>query len=260
MINKEKRNSIDEENINVDTNRKENNEELIPEENIDKMMKELKEQTDDKQVLLQDETLHSNIHRDEQITTNEEVKKLKLFFVSDMDEEAKYLHEMSLKGLHFTRKAGIYYFFKKDEACNYYYHVSYYEKGKRDSERYLRNYEDAGWVNIYHEKAEFDGIWNYFRIDIKDENIVPDIFSDRISRIDLYKRLLGSWKSLLAVILICFLFMLFISYFLYTHPSSITNIFIFLSCIVILVVVAAFIIYLRAYLRIHKKLKELLNL
>lgn len=256
----DKENSVQKEDTHIDLEQNENNEALIPEENIDKMMKELKAETDGKQSLSTTEMIHSKTHTDEQFITHADIKKIKLFFVSDMDEEAGYLHEMSLKGLHFTRKEGIYYYFNKDEPCNYYYHLSYYEKGKRDSERYLSNYEEAGWKNIYHEKAEYDGIWNYFRIFIKDKDIVPDIFSDRVSRVDLYKRLLTSWRSLLAIILVCFLFMLFISYFLYTHPSSVTNIFIGISCIVILAVIATFVIYLRAYLRINKKLEELLNL
>lgn len=261
-MNKEIKNNPLENKIDIDSQMNiADNEELIPEENLDQMMKELKEDTKEQMQLLQEEKNPVEDTDKNNITLkNEEIKKFKLFFVSDMDDEAKYLHEMSVKGLHFLRKKGAYYIFEKEQARNYYYHLSYYEKDKRDSERYLSNYEEAGWTNIYHEKAEFDGIWNYFRIELEDGETDPDIFSDRVSRIALYKRLLNSWKSLLAIVLICFVFMLFISYFLYTHPSAMTLSFMVLSGIVMVVIVATFVIYLRAYLRINKKLEELLNL
>lgn len=238
------------------------NKDLIPERNIEQMMKELKAGHVDQMqnTYIQKEDKVQKEINIEEASKALEVKKFKLFFVSDMDDEAKYLHEMSIKGYHFLRKEGLYYIFKKDNPSNYYYHLSYYEKDKRDSERYLKNYEEAGWSNIYHEKAEFDGVWNYFRIKLGDGETEPNIFSDRISRIALYKRMLSSWKSLLFVICICFLFMIFITYFLYTHPSSMTLAFMILSIIVMLIVIATLIIYIRAYIRIHKKLAEILLL
>ena len=107
----------------------------------------------------------------------ENVKKYKLFFVSDMDEEAEYLHSMSEKGLHFVRKNGIQYIFKKDTPKNYYYHLGYYEKDIRDPDQYVENYKEAGWDNIYHEKGEFNGVWNYFRTEME-TGTKPEIFSD----------------------------------------------------------------------------------
>lgn len=228
--------------------------ELIPEEKLNKMM---------------DESINSNekerISENQKMSANQtpiedaRIKRFKLFFVSDMDEEAKYLHDMSKKGFHFMGKESVYYLFNNDEPRNYYYHLSYHEKDKNDNEHYLSIYEDVGWKNVYHEKAEFDGVWNYFRIEIGNEEEEPNIYSDRVSCIALYKRLLNNWKSLLAMVAICFLFMLFISYFLFTHPSAMTSIFIMLSSLIILVIMGTFFIYLRAYMRIHKKLEELLK-
>ena len=84
----------------------------------------------------------------------ETIKRRKLFFVSDMDEEAEYLHEMSLQGYHFIKKKGMCYYFRQGEPINYYYHLGYYEKDKRDGGRYLDNYVAAGWEDVYHEKGE----------------------------------------------------------------------------------------------------------
>lgn len=243
---------------------------LIAEQNLDQMMQELKKEADE-EFSSPDENCDEIAKNDAQplnelpVSDNANpvdtmVKKFKLFFVSDMDDEAKYLHEMSLKGLHFESKQGMQYLFKQGEVKNYYYHLSYYEKDKRDSERYLQNYEEAGWENIYHEKAEFDGVWNYFRIEAAPGEEDPNIFSDRVSRIALYKRLLGSWRSLLAMIVICLLFMLFICYFLGTHPTQFTSVFMTIGVVVMIVIVLAFAVYLRAYLKISRKLVELINI
>ncbi|MEG2610519.1 MAG: DUF2812 domain-containing protein [Bacilli bacterium] len=190
----------------------------------------------------------------------ENIKKAKLFFVSDMDEEATYLHEMSLKGYHFIDKNGMFYIFRQGEPQNYYYHLGYYEKDKRDGENYLDNYTDAGWETIFHEKAEFDGVWNYFRIEMSQGESEPNIFSDRVSRIALYRRLLSSWRSLLAMVFICLLFMIYICYFLSGHPSNLTGIFMTIGVIIFIVIIITLFIYTRAYIKISRKLEELLNI
>ena len=110
----------------------------------------------------------------------EDIKRFKLFFVSDMDDEASYLHDMSLQGYHFVTKKGMQYVFRQGEPKNFYYHLGYYEKDKKDGDRYVDNYLDAGWEKIFHEKAEFDGVWNYFRIEMEINEPEPNIFSDRV--------------------------------------------------------------------------------
>ncbi|MGX8850970.1 DUF2812 domain-containing protein [Amedibacillus sp. YH-ame10] len=190
----------------------------------------------------------------------EDIKRFKLFFVSDMDDEAVYLHDMSLQGYHFVTKKGMQYIFRQGEPKNYYYHLGYYEKDKKDGDRYVDNYLEAGWENIYHEKAEFDGVWNYFRIEMPIHEAEPNIFSDRVSRLALYKRLLSGWRSLLAVDVICFLALLYIYYSLSTHPSTMTGLFMTGCVLLLIVVVLVFIIYLRAYRKISKKQEELSNI
>ncbi|MEG0526783.1 MAG: DUF2812 domain-containing protein [Longicatena sp.] len=190
----------------------------------------------------------------------EDIKRFKLFFVSDMDDEAVYLHDMSLQGYHFVTKKGMQYIFRQGEPKNYYYHLGYYEKDKKDGDRYVDNYLEAGWENIYHEKAEFDGVWNYFRIEMPIHEAEPNIFSDRVSRLALYKRLLSGWRSLLAVDVICFLALLYIYYSLSTHPSTMTGLFMTGCVLLLIVVVLVFIIYLRAYRKISSKQEELSNI
>lgn len=188
------------------------------------------------------------------------IKRIKLFFVSDMDDEAKYLHAMSLQGFHFITKKGIYHIFRQGEPLNYYYHLSYYEKDKRDGERTIDNYENAGWEIIYYEKAEFDGIWNYFRIEMAPGEAEPNIFSDKVSRISLYKRLLSSWRTLLTMDIICLFFMVIMYRFLSNHPSNLTGIFMIFSTIITIIIVFVLIVYAKAYIKISRKLEELNNI
>lgn len=186
-----------------------------------------------------------------------EIKKYQLFFVSDMEEEATFLHQMSLKGMHFVKKAGIQYVFKTGEAKNYYYHLGYYEKDKRDGERYESNYADAGWEKIYHEKGEFDGVWNYFRTEVKETEPEPHIFSDRISRIALYDRLLSSWRTLLATMIICLICMGCFLFFLNSKTGKVDSIFLIICITISIIILLIFAVYSRVYLKINKKLAEL---
>lgn len=233
----------------------EDKEELITSDRLDKMMEELKEEADGETPAVQQKE-----EKPVAAAATENVKKYKLFFVSDMDEEAEYLHSMSEKGLHFVSKNGIQYEFKKDVAKNYYYHLGYYEKDIRDPQQYVENYKDAGWENIYHEKGEFDGVWNYFRTELEDGR-KAEIFSDRMSRIALYKRLLTSWRSLLTMLAICSVFILGLLAFLVlgVNASSITTIGICVSGVILLLILAVFVLYLRLYHKIGRKLEELVK-
>lgn len=88
----------------------EDKEELITADSLDKMMEELKEEADGSV-----QTPPVKAEKPAVTETSENVKKYKLFFVSDMDEEAEFLHKMSKDGLHFVSKNGIQYLFKKGE-------------------------------------------------------------------------------------------------------------------------------------------------
>lgn len=189
----------------------------------------------------------------------ETIKRRKLFFVSDMDEEAEYLHEMSLQGYHFIKKKGMCYYFRQGEPINYYYHLGYYEKDKRDGVRYLDNYVAAGWEDVYHEKGEFDGIWHYFRVEMPTGEAQPNIFSDKVSRLELYNRLLSSWRSLLALDVICFIMGIFFYLFIVGHPSDLLGMFTMICTFLFVMSILIFIIYYRAYRKINHKRTELEN-
>lgn len=197
-----------------------------------------------------------SVQPSEQKKEKEVIKKKRIFFVSDMDEEAQYLHTMSLSGYHFIKKEGITYYFELGEVKNYFYHLGYYEHGVRDEDRYVSNFKDAGWDSIYHEKGEFDGILHYFRTEEEAGEEEPSIYSERKSRKALYKRLLDSWRNLITMIIICMIAMVGFYYFLFTHPTIYQTTFYIILSIVSCLLIIGLIIYLRIYHKVKKKLEE----
>lgn len=195
--------------------------------------------------------------KNKQVSNENEIAKWKLFFVSDMDEEAEYLHSMSVQGFHFKEKQGMRYIFEKGTPMNYYYHLGYYENEKRDSDRYINNYFEAGWVDVFQEEGEFDGVWNYFRTEIPHGHEAPQIFSDKLSRLALYNRLMGNWRNLLIMIASCMLFLLFLFIFLLSGSSSYQHIYMIVWTSVFVVLLVTMLIYLRTYFKISNKMTEL---
>lgn len=186
----------------------------------------------------------------------EEVKKWKVFFVSDMDEEAQYLREMSLKGYHFIEKSGLVYTFEKNKPMNYAYHLAYYEQGLKDEERFVGNYKEAGWESIYHEKGEFDGMLHYFRIQLEEDETPPYIYSDLQPRKMMYQRLLSSLRNLVTMIVLFLICMVWTIWFLGNSRvnSPIMVSLIVFVCILLLLALA---LYLHIYLKIKKKLQQM---
>lgn len=191
----------------------------------------------------------------EPVEKKEEVKKFKLFFVSDMDEEAAYLREMSLQGYHFVEKFGMIYTFEKGEPKNYAYHLGYYEQGMKDEERFVANYREAGWESIYHEKSEFDGMLHYFRTSLNEEEEPPFIYSDLQPRMMMYQRLLSSWRNLITMIVLFLLCMVWTIWFLARSGvnSPIVVMLIASVCILLTLTLA---LYLHIYLKVKRKLKQ----
>lgn len=191
----------------------------------------------------------------EPIAKKTEITKYKLFFVSDMDEEADYLHEMSLQGFHFKEKHGMMYTFEVGEPANYAYHLGYYEQGLKDEERFVANYQAAGWESIYHEKSELEGMLHYFRTTLEENEEVPQIYSDMKPRMMMYQRLLSSWRNLITMIVLFLICMVWTIWFLArSGVNSVIAVMLIVSVCMILLLTLA--LYLYIYLKVQKKLKE----
>ncbi len=199
--------------------------------------------------------MDENIKKDE--TLKEIEIKRKVFFVSDMEDEAKYLHIMSMSGYHFFEKKGINYYFELGEVKNYYYHLGYYEHGLRDEDRYVNNYREAGWEDVFSEKSEFDGVLHYFRTEEPIGEQAPEIYSDRKSKKILYSRLLENWRNLITIIVLFIVCMGGILYFLLTHPTIYQVIYLSIYAVVLALLLGSLGIYMMIYLKVKRKMVEL---
>jgi hypothetical protein len=113
------------------------------------------------------------------------VKKSKWFWAWQDDKEEEWLGEMSRQGLH-LQHADLFgqYTFEKGETREFAYRLDFVTNSKKNAD-YYQLFRDAGWEHV----GELGG-WQYWRKEILDGN-VPEIFTDNISKIQKYQRLLG---------------------------------------------------------------------
>lgn len=129
------------------------------------------------------------------------MKKCKLFF--DIEKEEQWLNEQLQKGYRCTHISGLgIYTFEKTDKRNVMRldYQDYLSKKKRDD--YKMIYEDFGWNHI---KGSWPGGIHYWQKEDGEQN---DIFSDRQSKNNYYKRLMG-YSSGLSIVLLLFSYMLF---------------------------------------------------
>lgn len=187
----------------------------------------------------------------------EYIEKIRICFVADVDKEEAYLHEMSLQGLHFVKKLGIRYIFKKGEKSSCFYHVSYQEHEHVQEQEHIDTFTKNGWNHIYCEKAGLHGVWHYFSF-MSDRK--PNVKQDKHSHIVLYTRLLASMKRLITWIAICFILMMYLLYTLSTYVSSI-HIYASTICwIVCICLLICLFMYGYLYRKTHQKLQHMSNI
>lgn len=109
--------------------------------------------------------------------------KFKLF--TNFEEEEKYLTDMAQNGFVFKKQGMIFYHFSKDTPSALNYRIDYriFDSNNKYSE-YITFFEDCGWKLVYGSP----NIGFHYFIPIKSD-AKEEIFSDRISYADRYKRL-----------------------------------------------------------------------
>ncbi|WP_332694538.1 DUF2812 domain-containing protein [Halalkalibacter lacteus] len=122
------------------------------------------------------------------------MKKFKIFF--DIEKEEQWLNEQLQKGYRCTNISGlgIYTFEKTDKR--YVMRLDYQDYlSKKKFEEYKGVYEDFGWIYI----KGYCGI-RYWQKENDDQN---EIFSDRQSKANYYKRLMGYsfWLGMMFLVL-----------------------------------------------------------
>lgn len=129
------------------------------------------------------------------------MKKIKMFF--DIEKEEQWLNKQLQKGYRCTNISGLgIYTFKKTDK-RYVMRLDYQDYlPKKKFEEYKGIYGDFGWIYI-------NGPWlggiRYWQKEDDDQN---EIFSDRQSKSNYYKRLMG-YSSSLGILSLTFSYMLY---------------------------------------------------
>jgi hypothetical protein len=113
------------------------------------------------------------------------IKKHKWFWAWQDEQEERWLREIARHGLH-LQKADAFgkYTFVKGAPQDVAYRLDFVPSSKKQ-EDYFQLFRDAGWEHV----GEMMG-WQYWRKEIVDSK-VPEIFTDKASKIQKYQRLLA---------------------------------------------------------------------
>jgi hypothetical protein len=115
----------------------------------------------------------------------EKTTRFKWFWAWNDEEEEKWLEEMSRTGWHLEAPGfpGFYHF-AKGEPRDYSYRLDFRTGSLKSLEEYRQICRDAGW-----EQLGRLGSWYYFRKDCR-AGESPEFFSDNLSKVQKYQRLL----------------------------------------------------------------------
>ncbi|SCL99771.1 DUF2812 domain-containing protein [Bacillus wiedmannii] len=128
-----------------------------------------------------------------------ETKKIFKFFAGwSLEKEEAFLREMHQQGWA-LQKYNVMYTFKKTEPKDVIYKADFrldYKDSKEKQKEYIEIYEMCGWKHV----TSF-AKWNYFCKEVEEENELPDIYSDKETRIQKLNELLVFFVIMLAAIL-----------------------------------------------------------
>ncbi|EJQ45456.1 hypothetical protein IEE_02337 [Bacillus cereus BAG5X1-1] len=128
-----------------------------------------------------------------------ETKKIfKPFAVWSVEKEEAFLRNMHQQGWA-LQKYNIMYIFKKTKPKDVVYKADFrldYRDSKEKQKEYIEIYEMCGWKHV----TSFTK-WNYFCKEVEEENELPDIYSEKETRIQKLKELSLFFVIMLATIL-----------------------------------------------------------
>lgn len=128
-----------------------------------------------------------------------ETKKVFKFFTAwNLEKEEAFLRKMHQQGWA-LQKYNMRYTFKRTEPKDVIYKADFrldYKDSKEKQKEYIELYEMCGWKHV----TSF-AKWNYFCKEVEDENELPDIYSEKETRIQKLNELLLFFIIMLAAIL-----------------------------------------------------------
>ncbi|KXY32528.1 signal peptidase I [Bacillus cereus] len=125
-------------------------------------------------------------------------KVLKFFAAWSLEKEEAFLRKMHQQGWA-LQKYNMMYTFKKTEPKDVIYKADFrldYKDSKEKQKEYIELYEMCGWKHV----TSFTK-WNYFCKEVEEENELPDIYSEKETRIQKLKELSLFFVIMLATIL-----------------------------------------------------------
>lgn len=136
-----------------------------------------------------------------------ETKRVFKFFAGwSLEKEEAFLREMHQQGWA-LQKYNVMYTFKKTEPKDVIYKADFrldYRDSKEKQQEYFEIYEMSGWKRV----TSFTG-WNYFCKEVKEGNELPDIYSDKETRVqkitDLLQVIAIMFATLIPALYLCFL-------------------------------------------------------
>lgn len=127
--------------------------------------------------------------------SSEKVEKVfKVFWAWQDDQEEKWLGEMARSGMHLQAVMPFVYAFSRGKPEDYVYRLDYKNTLDKDYPEYQAIFRDSGW-----ELVAVMSNWHYYRIR-PDNDVVPEIYNDNLSKSIKYQRLLGIFLPLFVVI------------------------------------------------------------
>ncbi|MFP3412817.1 DUF2812 domain-containing protein [Bacillus sp. SIMBA_074] len=117
-----------------------------------------------------------------------ETKRVFKFYAGwSLEKEEAFLRKMHQKGWA-LQKYNIMYTFKKTEPKDVIYKADFrldYKDSKEKQKEYIDIYEMCGWKHV----TSF-AKWNYFCKEVEDDNELPDIYSEKETKVQKMKELL----------------------------------------------------------------------
>ncbi|HIE6630502.1 DUF2812 domain-containing protein [Bacillus luti] len=136
-----------------------------------------------------------------------ETKKVFKFFAGwSLEKEEAFLRKMHQQGWG-LQKYNVMYTFKKTEPKDVIYKADFrldYKDSKEKQKEYIEIYEMCGWKHV----TSF-AKWNYFCKEVEEENELPDIYSDKETKIQKLNEVL-QFVAIMFAMLIPALYLCFI--------------------------------------------------
>lgn len=120
----------------------------------------------------------------------------RVFFDMTGQKEEIWLSEMASRGWFLKKVPLVFYRFVKGDPGEWVYRIDYRGGAKVDRKEYLGLFKDAGWEFVTTVAGRF-----YFRTRAG-AGPAPEIFTDKDSRVAMYRRIIAGSTTLLVIMLI----------------------------------------------------------